>query len=524
MTAGNSTRICAVVCEQSAADLPGAIARAAVIADMVEVRLDCLLNASLGRLREVCLELIQTVTKPVIITLRSATEGGNLQLERDRRRDFWRSIIGPLMSATDLLVDLEGELVRELMSESDFSDAVDWERVICSYHDFAGTAEDLNGIYDQLATTPARIIKIAKRANNTTDCIPMFRLLERAVDEQREIIPIAMGTAGLATRVLGPSRGAFLTYGSTEAGNATAPGQISVRELGDIYRVRQINLQTQTFGLIGNPVSHSISPQIQNAAFSFTGIDAVYLPFEVRVAGEFLRRLVKGESREVDWNLRGLSVTAPHKSTVTEHLDWIEPSARDIGAVNTMVVDGDLLRGYNTDAAAFLAPLKRAFGPLEGMSCAVIGAGGAARTAIWSLRRAGAVVTMFARNAAAAKLIGDEFGIDCKQLEGASFTGYDVVVNATPVGMRGELQNQTLASAEQLRGVRLVYDLVYNPTETLLLKEAASAGCGGIGGLEMLLAQAAAQFTLWTGEEAPLDVMRAAAESALSEPPAVAGG
>ena len=499
----NSTRICAVVCEQHAADLPAAIARAVAVADIVELRLDCLLDASPAQLKELCLKLLNRDAKPLILTLRSANEGGHQEIGRDQRLDFWRSMIAVLMSAKEVFVDIENDLISDLMTEADFCNAVDWQRVICSYHKFHETPDDLNSIYDQLAARPARIIKIATRADDTTGCIPMFQLLSRARREQREMIPIAMGAAGLATRVLGPSRGAFLTYGSTAAGQATAPGQISLRELEDVYRVRQINPQTQTFGLIGNPVSHSISPQIHNAAFSFTGTDAVYLPFQVRDAGEFIRRLIKVQSREIDLNLRGLSVTAPHKGSVIKYLDWIEPSARDIGAVNTIVVKDDSLRGYNTDADAFLAPLQRASGGLKGLSCAVIGAGGAARTAIWRLQRAGAAVTMFARDAEAAKLLADEFGVDCKPLERATFTPYEVVVNATPVGTSGERQNQAVASAKQLQGVRLVYDLVYNPVGTHLLKEAASAGCQGIGGLEMLLAQAAAQFKLWTGKEAP---------------------
>lgn len=515
MTNSNSVRICAVVCEQHAGVLPQAIARAAEVADIIELRLDCLVDVSPDNLFEACSDLLQRATRPVIVTLRSPDEGGRQTIERSKRLEFWRSAIRRLMSFKEVFVDIEADIVRDLSGQEELPAAIDWGRVICSYHDFAGMPADLNRIYDDLATTPAGILKIAARANDATDCIPIFRLLERSRGEAREMIAIAMGQAGIATRILGPSWGAFLTYGSIGSGPATAPGQVSARDLAELYRVREINSQTQVFSLMGNPVSHSISPHIHNAAFSSRGINAVYFPSEVHNAGEFIRRMVDPRSKEVGWNLRGLSVTAPHKSSVMPQLDWIDPAAKEIGAVNTIVVAEDALLGYNTDAEAFIVPLQRALGSLANVSCAVIGAGGAACTALWSLQRAGAQATLFARDPESARQLAQRFGVDCYPLPDASFEGFEVVVNATPLGTVGEHQNEAAALAAQLRGVRLVYDLVYNPTETLLLQEAARAGCACLGGLEMLVLQAAAQFKLWTGGDAPLSVMREAATRAL---------
>ena len=512
-----NAKICAVVCEQRAGELPQAIARAAEVADMIELRLDCLGDVPPVRLDELCASLLQHAVRPVIVTLRSADEGGRQTVERSKRLEFWRSGICRLLSFREVFVDIEADIVRDLAGQAELSGSIDWRRVICSHHDFAGMPEGLSRIYDDLATTPARILKIAARVDDATDCIPIFRLLERAQREGREMIAIAMGPAGITTRILGPSRGAFLTYGSLDPGHATAPGQVSARELAELYRVREINSQTRVFGLMGNPVSHSISPHIHNAAFSSRGINAVYLPSEVHNAGEFIRRMVHPRSREVDWNLHGLSVTAPHKSSVMQHLDWIEPAAKEIGAINTIVVAEDALLGYNTDAEALIAPLQRALGPLANVSCAIIGAGGAACTALWSLQRAGAQATLFARDLESARPLAQRFGVDCYPLQNASFEGFEVVINTTPLGTVGEQQNETAALAAQLRGVRLVYDLVYNPTETLLLQEAARAGCECLGGLEMLVLQAAAQFKLWTGggDDALLSVMREAARRAL---------
>src|SRR5262249_49926700 len=161
-------------------------------------------------------------------------------------------------------------------------------------------------------------------------------------------------------------------YGSLDDESATAPGQLTARELREVYRIDQINGQTAVFGIVGKPVGHSLSPQIHNAAFAAAGLNAVYLPFEVHNATEFMRRMVQPRSREIDWNLRGLSVTSPHKLVVMERLDWIEPSAKEMRAVNTIVTQGDELHGYNTDAVGFIRPLQRKFGSLQQARCAVI--------------------------------------------------------------------------------------------------------------------------------------------------------
>ena len=207
-----------------------------------------------------------------------------------------------------------------------------------------------------------------------------------------------MGNAGIATRILGPSRGAFLTYGSLEDESATAPGQVNARQLRSVYHIDEINEETMICGLVGLPVMHSVSPHMHNAAFAAAGINGVYLPLEVRDITAFVKRMVHPKTREIDWNLRGLSVTAPHKSSVMELLDWIDPEAQEIGAVNTVVIEGHELHGYNTDVHGLIEPLRERVGSLADASVAVIGAGGAARAAVWALKRDGANVTVFARD------------------------------------------------------------------------------------------------------------------------------
>ena len=476
------TPVCVPVCEKDLAALRNACELATEWADVIELRLDCL--------TELPEDLASDFSRPLILTFRPTEQGGHRESTRAERKAFWTSVAPQINSDW---WDVEGDLVDEL--------SLNWPRIIVSHHDFSGVPDDLEEIYERLAATPAAIVKIAVQATDITDCLPVFHLLDRARSEGRELIAIAMGNAGIATRVLGPSRGSFLTYGALDDESATAPGQVNARNLRSLYHIDKIDNETMICGLIGLPVMHSLSPQIHNAAFVSEGVNGVYLPFEVHDVTQFFKRMVHPRTRELDWNLRGLSVTAPHKQTVMELLDWIEPKAREIGAVNTVVVDQDRLLGYNTDAAGFVAPLIHRFGSLADRRVAIIGAGGAARAAVWALREQEANLTIFARDVAKAKPLTDLFNVSCEPLSSASFAGYDLVVNTTPVGS-GAQTDQSPCTREQLNGARCVYDLIYNPKETRLLREAGELGCETLGGFEMLAAQAKLQFSLWTGKQA----------------------
>ena len=478
-------RVCVPVCAKSFADLDELCKRAEQSADILELRLDCLDP------RELAFEIetfANKFSRPIILTFRPSEQGGYRSMERPEREAFWRRDWGfPANSA----FDIEADLVESGLGE------FDWSRVIVSHHDLNCVPDDLEQIYERLAATPAHIVKIAVRANDITDCIRVFKLLERGRNEQRELIAIAMGNAGIATRILGPSRGAYLTYGSLEDESATAPGQVNARQLRSVYHIDDINTETMICGLVGLPVMHSVSPHMHNAAFRAAGVNGVYLPLEVRDINAFVKRMVHPETREMDWNLRGLSITAPHKSSVMELLDWVDPDAQEIGAVNTVVIEGHELHGYNTDVHGLIEPLRERVGSLAGARVAVIGAGGAARAALWVLKRDGASVTVFARDPSKGE-----------PLAGASFAGYDIVINATPVNP---------ARAEQLAGARLVYDLIYNPIETQFLKDACAVGCDTLGGLPMLAAQARRQFALWTGKTPSAELMYDSAAAALRQ-------
>lgn len=511
MDSSHKPRVCVSLCEPTVIDLKRAITAAAEVCDLIEVRLDCLDPSEIETGADALTELLRESKAESILTFRPSHEGGQRQLDEATRQTFWSDAI-----FSESLFDVELDLAEKFNSnETPPFLPIDWSRTICSHHDFVGVPAKLNQLYERMCQTPAHVLKVAAQANDATDCLAMFALLDQAHSDGRGMIAIAMGPAGIATRILGPARGAFLTYASLEDGTETAPGQVSVSELHEVYRIEKIDRQTQVFGLIGYPVSHSVSPRMHNAAFAATETNAVYIPFEVHDVDSFLKRMIHPRTRELDWNMGGLSVTAPHKFAVMAGLDWIEPAALEIGAVNTVVVAGDELHGYNTDARGFVNPLMQAFGDLREARCAVIGAGGAASAALWSLKQAGAKATVLAREATKASAVAERFDAEWQPLQDASFADFDLVVNATPLGTAGQFETEAPATLQQLRGARLAYDLVYNPIDTWFLREAREAGCKTLGGLAMLVAQAAEQFRLWTGALPPEAVMYEAAERGL---------
>jgi len=489
--------ICAPITEARAADFLAALDEAQRIADAIELRLDYLNDEDRARVLAELPARLAGVTKPLIFTFRPREQGGRRDLSLADRQTFWRSLPQALISAM-AYADFELDLVASLVASS----PIPWKKVICSYHNFDETPANLAEIRDRIARTPAAVIKITTQATRITDCLRIFELLEGS---PKPIIALAMGVPGLATRVLALSRGALLTFGALRRGAESASGQPTVAELRDRYHVKQLSRASEIFGVIGDSVGHSRSPLMHNAAFAALGRDAVYLPFEVKDVGEFVRDFVRPATRKIDWRLRGLSVTIPHKLAIMPQLDVIDPTAQRIGAVNTVVVEGNELRGYNTDVIGAMKPLDELIA-VRDARVAVLGAGGAARAVCYGLSERSAQVTIYARDLVKAQRLADEFKAQAAQLEDFD-SGAEVVINCTPLGMQGRSVEASAAKSEQLGGVKLVYDLVYNPIETVLLKEARAAGCQTLGGLAMLVAQAAEQFRLWTGEEAPTELM-----------------
>ncbi|MGB7203426.1 MAG: shikimate dehydrogenase [Pyrinomonadaceae bacterium] len=498
----NNGKICISVCAQTAGEMIAKIGRAEQFADVIEVRFDCLQPEQIDVLSSQIEH--SEFAKPLLATFRSPEQGGKNTLSQDERVAFWRKPQTKFWAA-----DVEEDV---------FDAAADWPNRIVSFHDFDKAPKDLASICERLFSHDSGIVKIAVRADDITDSISVWNLIENAAGANKLIIPVAIGEGGKWTRVLGLAHDACMTYASLDEGEKTADGQIAVRDLIEVYRVKELDKNTAVYGIIGDPVLSSLSPYMHNPAFTASGINAVFLPLLVKNLDEFIRRMVAPAMREVELNFAGFSVTMPHKQTIMKHLDEIDAVAAKIGAVNTVkIADGKLI-GYNTDAHGFITPLKTKFGDLKNARVAVFGAGGAARACVYALTLEGAEVTVLARDLQRANSFADEFNVKVAQLttDHRPLTT-DIVVNATPLGMKGAFENESPLTAEQLEGVRFVYDLVTRADDTPLVREANKAGIPAIGGLEMLIAQGVKQFEIWTGRNAPVELMRLSVTARLSK-------
>ncbi len=504
----NNGKICVSVCAETAEELIKQIKHGEDLADVIEIRFDCLRKAETENIYDIIREVKRNYRGKILATFRPAEQGGKSKLTLNKRIDFWRysGLFEPSCDWADIELDLQIDSLGELP----------FEKIVRSFHDFSGVPENIDEIFENLSAE-SEIAKIAVQTDDAADTIAVWKLLEKAKSENKQIIPIAMGEAGKWTRILGLAHGAFMTYASLDAGKETASGQISTRDLIETYRVKELDEQTEVYGIIGNPVAQSFSPFMQNAAFKFNNINAVYIPFEVKNLDEFIKRFIRPETREIELNFKGFSVTIPHKQAIIKHLDSVDETAQAIGAVNTVKIENGKLYGYNTDAQGFIEPLKNPYGDLRDAKVAILGNGGAARACIYALKKEGAEVAIFARNPKKAESLANEFQVELKefpktenQKSKTDFNKFDIIVNATPLGMKGEFENETPLFAGQIENVKLVYDLIYNPFETCSIKEARRANVPTIGGLAMLVAQGAAQFKIWTGKDAPVKEMSAA--------------
>lgn len=491
------------------------------VADGIELRLDALGRHPVEDPTSVLAPVVGATAKPIILTYRPREEGGYAAASLSERWRFWSKVIAWAEQRGEvrarLFYDLEMDLVEAFLHAAppERLGVLPWERVILSHHRYDAVRwEDVLALYERVRAVPARFLKLALFAHDVGDSLLIFRLLERARQEGRELVGIAMGRAGLLTRILGVAYGSAFTYGAAATGRETAPGQIPVSELRALYRVTELGRQTLVAGVIGHPIGHSLSPLVHNMGFRLLGLDFVYVPLEVATLDRFMRDFVRPETRQMPWRLRGLSVTIPHKLAVLNFLDDVESVVRCVGAANTIVVEGERLVGYNTDVAGGTEPLAERIA-LEGARVAIVGAGGAARALAYGVRARGARVLLFGRRLERVRELAEAIGAKAYALTELAAHSFDVLIHATPVGMAG-YPEQELIPEEALRHRPLVYDLVYNPLETPLLRRAKQMGCPVLSGVEMFLRQAAEQFRLWTGLHPPLDALRERVYTALS--------
>ncbi|MCK4602603.1 MAG: shikimate dehydrogenase, partial [Phycisphaerae bacterium] len=323
----------------------------------------------------------------------------------------------------------------------------------------------------------------------------------------------AMGEAGLASRILAGKFGAFGTFASLAGGAESAPGQPTIEELKSLYRWDSLGPATVLYGVIGCPLAHSLSPAIHNAAFAAAGLDAVYVPLLIAPGADNFKRFMDAALSRPWLEMRGLSVTIPHKENALAYVgaENCDQLAQKIGAINTITIGpAGRLRGDNTDYAAAIDALCAAMeivrGDLAGRAVAVLGAGGAGRAIVAALAHYGADVTIYNRTVSRGRQLAEEFSCRAAALAEAANLEAEIVVNCTSVGMYPQVDAAPLAAIPP--SVRVVFDTVYNPIETQLLRKAARAGCKTVSGLDMFVNQAASQFETWTDSSAPREVMQ----------------
>ncbi|MCA9191424.1 MAG: shikimate dehydrogenase [Planctomycetales bacterium] len=460
-------------------------------ADIVELRLDYLRrHIDLHR-------LLANRPCPVIITCRRREDGGRWEKSESERLTILRAAIASGVDYVDLEEDIAAAIPRYGSTKR-----------IVSLHNFEFTPENLEEIQLRLATLDADIVKIATLANSFTDCIRMLRLVDSSTVPT---IGLCMGEMGMITRILALRYGAPFTYTTLTTERKIAPGQITFDMMRNVYRGHEINDSTKFFGVVADPVAHSMSPLIHNRAFQHHGLNYSYLPF--RITAEELPLFVQW-CRE--FGIGGLSVTIPHKEAMLQLVDEAESAARNIGALNTVAFTGGNAAGFNTDYRAAMDCLTAAVtaqdpdndDPFRGRGALILGAGGVARAIAYGLRQRGALVAISSRTLERAENLARQVGGRALPWNARYDIRPGIIVNCSPIGMHPNIDSSPYDKDRLVNPATIVFDTVYNPEQTLLVKEARAAGCFVINGLDMFVRQAAYQYKLFTGIEAPTDLMR----------------
>ena len=464
----------------------------------LELRLDLLDDPASGAgvIRRILRRYPDTI---LLATCRRRQNGGGLRANIERQIE----ILDAAVAAGAALVDIEIETAEGAPQSLDrFRGRV---RLIISYHDFDRTPA-LNRAIRRLEKVPADIYKLATMARKPSDNARMLAL--PTAHPEKPMVLLVMGELGVPSRVLGLARKSIFVFAAPDSDGAgkrgspvqpTAPGQLPATVLRNLYRAHKCKASTEVYGVIADPVSHSMSPVIHNKAFQVRRLDAVYLPFLVRPAmlADFFRAVEK-------LPLAGLSVTLPHKQRVIRHLHAVDALAKQIGAVNTVFRRRGKLCGTNTDAQGITRPLEKRV-RLDKASVLVVGNGGAARAAVFALRDKGSRVTLTGRNPVRVRALARASGVEALDRAQLDRRGYDVLIHATPLGMHPHVGD---CFFPQRIPAELVFDLVYNPLETELIRRARAARKQTISGLEMFVEQACAQFEVWTPDKAPRTAMR----------------
>ena len=466
-------------------------------AELVELRLDYIRRpVNMKR-------LLAEKPCPVIATCRKPDDGGKWMRTEEERIMLLRSAI---VGGADY-VDIEMEIADQIPRYGST------QRIV-SYHNFEVTPQNIEDIHHKMCQTDADIIKIATMANNPIDNIRLLRLVR---DSPIPTVAFCMGEMGLPSRVLCGKFGSPLTYATVNADRKIAPGQLSFEQMQRTYGYDNINSKTEILGVIADPVAHSFSPQVHNACLRAKKLNVLYLPF--RVPAEYLDEFM---SVCPEMGIKGLSVTIPHKQKVLKSITSLDDTVAGIKAANTVVFkDVDTL-GFNTDCTAAVDSLEVALKeahpeeePFTGRKALILGAGGAARAIAFGLKKAGAEIHIAARDLRKSQALADAMEGQPVEWEARGEFECDMLINCTPVGMHPNMDASPF-EADWLKRTCLVFDTVYNPEQTLLIKNARERGCPTVTGIDMFVRQAAKQFELFTGKDADLELIRYEVKRAIS--------
>ncbi|MGN0830349.1 MAG: shikimate dehydrogenase [Candidatus Ornithospirochaeta sp.] len=453
--------------------------------DICELRLDLLSPSEVAK----AADFPSMVDIPVILTLRRVSDGGKCTLQEKARRSL---LIDTMKNGGFSYVDIEDDVKKSDVEEAAHSLGM---KVIRSYHDFEGVPADIFSRVHSLASR-GDVAKIAVTPHNTADVMTLFRINEELKDVPKIII--GMGEWGVATRILYKKMGSILTFGSN--GKAVAPGMISARELKLLYRADQLNDNTGIYGIVGNPVMHSLSPQIHNPGFHKIHYNAVYVPFLSESIRSFLTLAEM-------LRMRGFSVTVPFKVDVVKYLGNITREVKQIGSCNTVVRVPNMWKGTNTDYYGFIHPIEKEIDDGRIKSALVIGAGGAAKAIVWALKMRNVKVMIVNRTKSKADELARLYGVGSDSLDNISqYEGkVDLVVQATNMGLH-PYEDVNPAEKFHFSGKEIAYDIVYKPKYTKFLIAAEKAGCTLKFGWDMLMEQGKLQFESFTGYHYPKDV------------------
>ncbi len=452
------------------------------LTDGIELRLDYWQELNLNHIKE----LRKLFTLPMIFTLRKKSQGGLYEKDENTR-------LVDILALCELnpnYIDLEDDVPLDFVEKINCT--FPSIKIISSHHNFKQTPDDLNAVLNKMINPFTSIYKIAAQAHSATDMLKMLLFIKEN-KQRHKISGMSMGEFGTATRIIAPIIGSELSYASVTNNQATAPGQLTLQELNEIYHYRQLNQDTCIYALLGDPVSKSIGHLWHNKAFNLLDKNAVYIKIRT-LADEVVQVLQK--CRQLPFS--GFSVTMPLKELVFPAIDQIELDAKAIGAINSIVLENNHLYGFNTDGVAAIDALMQFLPEIKRKKIVILGAGGAARALIYIAKQRGADVIILNRTFDKAKILAHEFNCKAIQLEKLNeikIQGYDAIINTLPYS--AQENEAALFKLDNFIANTVAMDIVYNPAETPFLKLAKQAGCRCVFGYEMFNRQAILQEKRW---------------------------